>query len=91
MSLNLNNQQQATKKSKYDWNDGDVRFCYVKWTSGKDKYDVMPMSSLVKHETYSLEQKYKIKYKDAKIYEATLLFIGKIKILIVVHLSNLSI
>ncbi len=38
----------STKRLKLSLNDSDDRYAFVKWSSGKDKYDVVKMCDIVK-------------------------------------------
>ncbi len=67
-----------TKRVKLTLNDGDDRYAYVKWSSGKDKYDVVKMCDIVKADSYAETEEHKLKYADQKFYKATILFIGNL-------------
>ena len=61
----------------------DDRFSYVKWATGVDKYDIIPLKDFSKIdrnkqiiESYELESKYKVRFSD-KNFWAILKFIGK--------------
>ena len=59
---------------------GDTRFAYVKWSTGKDKFDVLPMSSFVLTDVeYAPDLEFKVKFGlENKVYRCIIQFIGKL-------------